>query len=330
MRNIAWMMLCIAGIGMAEETTMKPLRLGVVGYEGHGSVWTNDLNGGVGDKIGMKVTKLWHREPIPEETRTKYGFEVVSKPEDLVGQVDGVIIAEELPHRYRELAEPFIRAGMKTFLNRPLAGSAKDADALLRLSRECKNPIFAASLLAVDPDVFKAREERTKFEPLKVVNVTGPSNHFWWYVPHAISALVTVLGPGIEEIQTHDFAWDQKDVTFANPLIIFYRYAKDSPVGPVRGTIQVVPCIQPDDWYGFRMKMYGHKESPEYSFMQPKPNESTWMPVYQAMSAFFREGKRPLSDQELFEVPLVLDMIKKSGLEKRPVLRKEYEPLGGF
>jgi len=40
---------------------------------------------------------------------------------------------------------------------------------------------------------------------------------------------------------------------------------------------------------------------------------------------FFSQGKCPINDRELFEVPLVLDMIRKSGLEKRPVFRSEYQ-----
>jgi hypothetical protein len=315
-----WPMRAAADPNGAE----KPLRVGVVGYEGHGSVFTNDLNAGLGDRIGLKVAYVWHKAPIDKETREKYGFAVVEKPEDMIGNVDGVIIAEELPHRYRELAEPFIRAGVHTFLNRPLAGSAKDAAALLKLARECRNPIFAASLLAVDPSVLAVREARKPFEPLKVVNVTGPTNHFWWYVPHAISALVSAIGPGVEEIHVHDFAWDQEGVTFRNPLVIFFRYAKDAPAGPVRGTIQVVPQTQPEDWYGFRMKLYGHKESPEYAFMKTPPGESVWMPIYQAMIPFFREGRVPFTEQELMEVPLILDMVLRSGLEKRAVTRGEY------
>lgn len=306
------------------QTVPKVLHIGVVGYEGHGSVWTNDLNGGVGDVIGLKVSHVWHKAPIDPEAVKKYGFDVVGKPEDMIGQVDGVIIAEELPHRYRELAEPFIRAGMRTFLNRPLAASAKDAAAIIRLGRQCNNPVFAASLLAVDPSVTAVREQRKQYEPLKIVNVTGPSDHFWWYVPHAISALATALGPGIEEVQTHDFAWAQEGVTFRDPLVVFFRYGEKSDVGPVRGTIQIVSPSQSEDWYGFRMKLYGHKESPEYVFFQTPSGESVWMPIYKAMIPFFREGKIPLSDEELLEVPLVLDMILKSGLEKRLVTRAEY------
>jgi hypothetical protein len=51
------------------------------------------------------------------------------------------------------------------------------------------------------------------------------------------------------------------------------------------------------------------------------------MPVYQLLIDFFRQGKRPINDRELFEVPLVLDMIKKSGLENRAVFRSEYRDI---
>ena len=51
------------------------------------------------------------------------------------------------------------------------------------------------------------------------------------------------------------------------------------------------------------------------------------MPIYRLLIDFFREGKRPISDQELLEVPFVLDMIKKSGLEKRAVFRSEYQDI---
>ena len=311
--------------GQAATTeNAKPLGIGVVGYEGHGEVWTKDLNGGVGDAIGLRVSHVWHKTPIDEGIRKRYSLETVAQPTDLIGKVDGVIIAEELPHRYRELAEPFIRAGVRTFFNRPLAGTAADAAAILRLARECSNPVLAASLLAVDPDVLRVREERKQFEPIKIVNVTGPSDHFYWYVPHAISALVSAIGPGIEEVYCHDFAWAQEGVTFQDPLVVYFRYALDASVGPVRGTIQVVAPSQENDWYGFLMKLYGHAESPEYVFMKPIAGVSVWMPIYQAMIPFFREGKVPFSPEELFEVPLVLDMIRTSGTEKRAVTRSEY------
>lgn len=323
-------MLCVAALGItgivraAEHAEGKPLIIGVVGYEGHGSVFADELNAGLGDTIGLKVGYVWHNAPMDAAKVERLGFKVVETPEEMIGKIDGVLITEELPHRYRELAEPFIRAGVRTFLNRPLAASAEDAAAILRLARECNNPVFSASALSVSPAVISLREERKQFEPLKVVNVTGPSNHFWWYVPHAISALVSALGPGVEEVFAHDFAWDTEELTIKNPLVVYFRYGAASAVGPVRGTVQIVPQTQDKDWYGFRLKLYGHNESPEYDLFKAPPGESPWMPMYQSLIAFFRDGTRPLTDAQLLEVPLILDMVRKSGIEHRAVARSEY------
>jgi hypothetical protein len=65
--------------------------------------------------------------------------------------------------------------------------------------------------------------------------------HIWNYVPHIISALVGAPGAGIEEIQAHDLSLDGEGITIRNPLLIFFRYGPDSDVGPVRGTLQMVP-----------------------------------------------------------------------------------------
>jgi predicted dehydrogenase len=243
----------------------------------------------------------------------------------MIGKVDGVFIAETLPFRYPQLAAPFIKAGVRTFLNRPLAASAEEAAHLIKLGRDAGNPVLAASALAVDPGVLEIRRTRAEFAPLKVVNVTGPSDHFWNYASHLISALVGALGPGIEEIQAHDLSLDQEGIMIQNPLIVFFRYSPDSDIGPVRGTLQMVPGGESGDWYGFRMKLFGRKESPEYELFRTAEGESAWLPMYRVLMDFFSQGKRPINDLELFEVPLVLDMIRKSGTERRPVFRSEYQ-----
>jgi len=310
-----------------QETASEPLRVGVVGYESHGALWTKELNSGLGEKIGLIVTHVWNRTPIPRADQQKHGFSVVETPLAMIGKIDGVLITEALPFRYAELATPFIRAGVRTFLNRPLAPSALEAAELLKLGRKHHNPILAASALSVDPQVLAIRQQRGEFAPIKVVNITGPSNHFWNYVPHVISALVSAFGPGVEEVHTHDLALDRDGIVIQNPLVVYFRYAQGSAVGPVRGALQVVPGAQPDDWYGFRMKLFGRAESPEYRLFEIPEGESSWLPIYRLLINFFKDGERPFSDEELMEVPLVLDMIRKSGLEKRAVLRSEYQDI---
>jgi hypothetical protein len=299
--------------------------MGVVGYEGHGLLFTRELNSGLGAKIGLVVTHVWHREPVPTEDPSRYAFSVVSSPAEMIGRVDGVFIAEALPFRYPQLAAPFIKAGVRTFLNRPLAATAREAAELLRLARECGNPIQAASALAIDPTVLEVRKQRARFAPLKVVNVTGPSDNFWNYLPHLISALVGALGVGVEEVRALDLALDAEGITIRNPLVAFFRYGAGSDVGPVRGTLQMVPESGAGDWYGFRMKLFGREESPDFELFRTPDGESAWLPIYRLLIDFFGRGVCPLSDRELLEVPLVLDMVRRSGPEARPVFRSEYK-----
>ena len=77
--------------------SVPPLRLGVVGYEGHGVLFTKELNAGLGERIGLVVTQVWHRGPVPREDRDEYGFAVVTSPEQMIGKVDGVFIAKRCP-----------------------------------------------------------------------------------------------------------------------------------------------------------------------------------------------------------------------------------------
>jgi len=37
--------------------------MGIVGYEGHGSLFTKELNSGLGAKIGLVVTHIWNYVP---------------------------------------------------------------------------------------------------------------------------------------------------------------------------------------------------------------------------------------------------------------------------
>jgi len=212
---------------------------GVVGYEGHGVLFTKELNAGLGERIGLVVTQVWHRGPVPREDRDEYGFAVVTSPEQMIGKVDGVFIAETLPFRYPELAAPFIKAGVRTFLNRPLAASAEEAARLIKLGRDSGNPVLAASALAVDPRVLEIRTRRGESAPLKIVNVTGPSDHFWNYVPHLISALVSALVRESRKFKPMTCRWTRQG---------FSSGTRSSSFSAMDRILKPAPCAAPSRW----------------------------------------------------------------------------------
>ena len=58
-----------------------------------------------------------------------------------------------------ELARPFLKRGIPTFVDKPFASNLKDAKAIVRLARTHKTPLFSSSILSETPaaDAFKSR-----------------------------------------------------------------------------------------------------------------------------------------------------------------------------
>lgn len=77
---------------------------------------------------GASVTHVWSQDKevsksIARATSIRY---VVDNLEDMVGQVDAVILARDDPERHREMAVPFIDAGIPIFIDKPLSYSRDD------------------------------------------------------------------------------------------------------------------------------------------------------------------------------------------------------------
>lgn len=80
---------------------------------------------GVGD---LRVTHAWsqQRDVTEQLCRACLIDEAVTEPGDMLGQVDAVIIARDDPASHRELAAPFLDAGLGVFIDKPLTLDADD------------------------------------------------------------------------------------------------------------------------------------------------------------------------------------------------------------
>ena len=74
---------------------------------------------------------------------------------------------------HRELAEPFIKKGIPTFIDKPLALEAKDASAMVKLARRYKTPIYSTSLLAVVDQVDTLRRQFNRIGNVTRGTVSG-------------------------------------------------------------------------------------------------------------------------------------------------------------
>ena len=83
------------------------------------------------DTLGLpnaRVTHVWTQNAgISKSIAASSGIEqVVNNAADIIGQIDAVILARDDAEFHREMAEPFIEAGIPVFIDKPLAISQAD------------------------------------------------------------------------------------------------------------------------------------------------------------------------------------------------------------
>lgn len=77
---------------------------------------------------GAKVTHIWTQdEELSAQIAQTAGIEhVVASIEDLIGAVDAVLLSRDDPENHREMARPFIDAGIPIFIDKPLCSTHAD------------------------------------------------------------------------------------------------------------------------------------------------------------------------------------------------------------
>ncbi|HEY6739822.1 MAG TPA: Gfo/Idh/MocA family oxidoreductase [Actinopolymorphaceae bacterium] len=124
---------------------------------------------------------------------------IVDSPEDLLGQVDAAIISTRDGGRHREQAEPLLRAGVPVLVDKPLAASVADAEAIIAAAEEAGAFLFSGSALRYVPEIAELSTSVPR-EQLRLVHVIGPADPeseyagLFFYGIHHVEAALELLG----------------------------------------------------------------------------------------------------------------------------------------
>jgi predicted dehydrogenase len=143
-------------------------------------------------------------ENIAKDLREKYGVREVSSVEDLCKEVD-VVLLESLDGRPK-LAQvgPILKSHKPVFIDKPIAGSLKDALAINKLAKETKTPWFSSSAYRFYDSMVELKG--TNVGTIKGASSFGPCElephhpDFFWYGIHPTEALFTIMGPECESV----------------------------------------------------------------------------------------------------------------------------------
>jgi predicted dehydrogenase len=151
---------------------------------------------------GARVTYIWDPDREAAELIAKIcGIEnVVDDMEEMIGEIDGVIIADDKTMQHQKRAIPFLKAGLPTFVDKPLSPSIEEAEEVINLAREYKAPFMSCSALRYAKEVEEFLAKKEEIGDILTGNSIC-SGDLIFYGIHAMEQLYVCIGPGIRSVQ---------------------------------------------------------------------------------------------------------------------------------
>jgi hypothetical protein len=219
---------------------VKSLKLGVIGFSpgnGHPYSWSAIFNGY--DAVAMedcgfpviprylekqqfprdaiaegKVTHVWAQDKKIASHIAKAALidNVVNHYTDMIGQVDGVLLARDDAETHFEFATPFLKIGIPIYIDKPLAFSVTEAKQLIN-QQQYAGQLFSCSALRYAKEFKLSESELAQLGRLRHIHATVPKD---WdkYAVHVIEPLLLLAKErgAIERTQV----WRNKDVITLN------------------------------------------------------------------------------------------------------------------
>jgi predicted dehydrogenase len=206
-------------IGHGSLHAGEPLRAGVIGCDtSHVVAFTQLINapnaeGPVAD-VEIVAAYPGGSDDLPASFNRLDGFvkklreadvEIVESIDKLLSKVDVVLLESVDGRKHLEQARPVFAAGKPTFIDKPLAGSLRDAVEIARLAEKHKVPWFSSSALRFSTPATQLRAS-SKIGELTGCEVFSPceleKHHpdLFWYGVHGVECLYTIMGPGCKTV----------------------------------------------------------------------------------------------------------------------------------
>jgi virulence factor len=160
------------------------------------------------------------------------GIELVKKPADLIGKVDGVLVESLEGGAHLARAKLFLEAGLPCYVDKPFACSVADAWAMVELSDKHKAPLFSSSSLRYAPELtaFLADDKHgkiigaTAYGPAHLSESERLNPGLFHYGIHAVEILYTLMGKGCQRVTcTHEKDVDEATGQWADGRVATVR-----------------------------------------------------------------------------------------------------------
>ena len=231
-------------------------------------------------------------EGFTQILQEQYRVKLYDSIEEMCRHVDAVMLESVDGRPHLEQVIPVFEAGLPVFIDKPIAGSLKDAITIYKLAKKYDVPCWSASSVRFDEGIAGVAEA-AKGE-LKGAISYGPATleehhpDFYWYGIHPTEALFTVMGPGVKTV-SRSFTPDSDVITG-----IWNN-----------GTLGLVYGIR-NSKRDYKVIAFGTEEIVEETRL------GDYTPMLREVVQFFRTGKSPVPLEETIEIYAFMEAADES------------------
>lgn len=255
---------------------------------------------------GFEVATLWAAARDTDRAgrlASEYGVDrFASEPAALVDQVDAVIVGARDGRLHAGHALPYLRRGLPVFVDKPLALSVSDAEAMLDAAGSHGALLLSGSALRWQVDTEALKAEATALGRLTKVTATGtfyPDSPYGgpaFYAVHAVELALEFAGQGIADIAVSEATSAAMTVTGLGRLApVEIRLVRPAEGEPSR----------------FEVRLEGLHGTAAREIALPNDYMA---PVYAQFVGMIERGTAPLTRRELLAPVRVLEIVNAAGL----------------
>jgi len=228
--------------------------------------------------------------------------EVVRRPEDMIGRVDGVMIDHRHAKYHVPAAIPFVDAGIPVFVDKPFSWTVAEGWALIQRARAKGVAVTSYSVLPEQEGFRKdLRGQIRSAGRVTTVQTTGPCDlkskygGIFFYGIHQVDAILKAFGPGIATVQIIKAGRGNPNATAV------LRYGDGGP-------LVSMACVA-EGAYGFAFRAVGTKGTVDFTHAY---DTNPYLAGTKKFLRMFRTGREPYTAAEMLEPIAVLEALAKS------------------
>jgi len=281
---------------------MKPIRIGIIGAEnshtiGYGKLFNIDkLFPGVELKYVCGETEEFARMAMQKGQIPN----MVKDPLEMLGKIDALIVDHRHPKYHLKPAEPFIKAGIPTFIDKPFCYRVAEGKEFLEMARQAGTPVSSYSSEAHKAGTFDIRKQVETMGAISHVMMSGPADlespygGVFFYGIHMVQPLMYIFGDDIKRVR-------------------ITRNGKNATATLVFGNEMMATLIFKTLSYGWRTFAETKEGTIELKsrIEEPVPGKN-----YADMVEMFRTGKEPLAHQSILKCIAVLEALELSAVNE--------------